>query len=350
MRRVVALGEIMGRLAPPGKLRFAQTMPGPLELTFAGAEVNAAVTIAQLGGEASFVSALPQHAIADACLAELRKLKVETGQLLRVPAGRLGLYFLETGVNQRPGQVIYDREHSSFALTGPEAYDWNTLFEGADWLLVSGISPAVSRNACEVTRRALQEAEQHGVKVAFDMNFRAKLWQWEPPLQARELAGRVLRELVTRVDLLIGGREDLESVLDAEAQGDTLEQLARRITVEYPRIRQVALTLRQGISAHHNNCGGLLYDADRDQSWQAPGDDQLYEITQIVDRLGAGDAFTGALLFALNTPEWAEPERAIRFATATSCLAHSVQGDYNYVSRDEVEALLAGDTSGRVRR
>ncbi len=350
MRRIVAFGEIMGRLATPGALRFAQCMPGPLELTFAGAEVNAAVMIAQLGGEASFVSAVPEHAIADACLAELRKLGVHTGNLLRVPDGRLGLYFLETGANQRPGQVIYDREHSSFALTPPAAYNWDAVLDGADWLLISGISPAISRNAAEVTRTALKEAEQRHIQVAFDMNFRAKLWQWEPPLSARELAGRVLQELVPHVDLLVGGREDFQSVLAADAAGDSLEQLARKIVARYPRVRQVAMTLREGISAHHNNWGGLLYDAATDQVWQAPGVHQRYEITRIVDRLGAGDAFTGALLFAYNRPELAAPETALQFATAASCLAHSIQGDYNLISREEVEALLAGDDSGRVRR
>ena len=350
MSRIVAFGEIMGRLAAPGSLRFAQAMPGALELTFAGAEVNAAVAIAQLGGDVSFVTALPDHAIAAACVAQLRGLGVSTSEILRTSRGRLGLYFLETGANQRPGQVIYDREHSALAVTPAEAYDWDRIFAGAEWLLISGITPAVSRNAAEVTRVALRAATAHGLRIAFDMNFRAKLWQWEPPLSARELASRTLRDLLPEVDLLIGGREDFESVLDAEPGKMPGEDLARALVTRFPRIVHVGMTLREGISAHHNNWGGMLYDARSGGVFYAPGVSERYAITQIVDRLGAGDAFTGALLYSLIIPELSSPEAALRFATAASCLAHSIQGDYNLVSRADVEALLSGDDSGRVRR
>lgn len=350
MSRIVAFGEIMGRLAAPGCLRFSQAMPGALELTFAGAEVNAAVAIAQLGGDVSFVTALPDHAIASTCVAQLRGLGVSTSEILRTSRGRLGLYFLETGANQRPGQVIYDREHSALAVTPADAYDWDRILAGAEWLLISGITPAVSRNAAEVARVALRAATARGLRIAFDMNFRAKLWQWEPPLSARELASRTLRELLPEVDLLIGGREDFESMLDDEPGKMSGEDLARAIVARFPRIVQVGMTLREGLSAHHNNWGGMLFDARSGGVFYAPGTSERYAITQIVDRLGAGDAFTGALLYSLTTPELSSPEIALRFATAASCLAHSIQGDYNLVDRAEVEALLSGDDSGRVRR
>lgn len=354
--RIVTLGEIMARLAAPGHLRFQQTMPGSLEVTFAGAEASVAMSIAHLGGESSFVTALPDHALGDACVANLRAVGVETRHILRTSAGqgRLGLYFLETGANQRPGQVIYDREGSSMAVTPPEAYDWDAILAGAEWFLISGITPAISRNAAAVARAAMEAASRLGVKVACDMNFRSKLWQWEPGHSARELATRTMRDLMPMVDLFIGGREDAVQMLGLEV-GDEVspEALARQIVAHYPRIRRVAMTLREGVSATHNNWGGLLYDAGLDQSFRAPLRDGVYEpyaITDIVDRLGGGDAFTAGLLFALTTAELQSPETAVAFAVAASCLAHSIPGDFNFTSRAEVEALMAGDASGRVKR
>lgn len=353
MSRIVTLGEIMGRLAAPGHLRFQQTMPGALEVTFAGAEASVAMSVSLLGGEAAFVTALPQHAIADACVANLRSVGVETRHILRTPQGRLGLYFLETGANQRPGQVIYDREGSAMALTPPEAYDWEAIFARAEWFLISGITPAISRNAAEVAKAAMREASGRGVKIACDMNFRSKLWQWEPGLSPRDLATRTMRELIPLVDLFIGGREDAVQMLGMEVGETTPEELARQIVAAYPRLQYVAMTLREGVSATHNNWGGMLYEAASGQSYRAPlqaGRYQPYAITDIVDRLGGGDAFTAGLLFALTTPDLRSPERAVSFAVAASCLAHSISGDFNYSTREEVEALMAGDASGRVKR
>lgn len=353
MSRVVTLGEIMARLAAPGHLRFQQAMPGSLDVTFAGAEASVAMSIAHLGGEAVFVTALPDHAIADACVANLRAVGVETRHIVRTAEGRLGLYFLETGANQRAGQVIYDREGSSMAVTPASAYDWAGIFEGAEWLLISGITPAISRNAEEVARVAMEQASSRGVKVACDMNFRSKLWRWEPGLSARELATRTMRELMPWVDLYIGGREDAVQMLGLDVEGQEPVDVARRIVHEYPRIRRVAMTLREGISATHNNWAGLLYEAETDAVFQAPlRDDVLepYEIRHMVDRLGGGDAFTAGLLFALTTPDLQVPETAVAFAVAASCLAHSIQGDFNYTTRAEVEALIGGDSSGRVKR
>lgn len=351
MSRVVAFGEIMLRLATPGFKRFQQSMPGELEATFAGAEASIAASIAYLGGEAAFVTALPHHAIADACVADLRAMGVDTRHVLRTERGRLGFYFLETGVNQRPGNVIYDRENSAVSITLAEAYDWAAIFEGAEWLVISGITPAISRNAAEVAKRALQEATARGVKVACDMNYRSKLWQWEPPLKPRELATWTMRELMPFVDLFIGGREDAAEMLgiaDSGASSEALVSVARQIVQQFPRIRRVAMTLREGVSATHNNFGGMLYDAESDAASFAP--EPLYQITDIVDRLGAGDAFTAGLLFALTTPELSASHEAVAFASAAGCLAHSIEGDFNYSTRTEVEALMRGDASGRVKR
>lgn len=356
MSRIVTFGEIMGRLAAPGFKRFQQAMPGTLEVAFAGAEATVAASIAYLGGDAAFVTALPQHAIADACVANLRGLGVDTRHILRTPAGRLGLYFLETGANQRAGNVIYDREGASVAITPPEAYDWAAIFAGAEWFLISGITPAISRNAADVALTAMREASQRGLRVACDMNFRSKLWQWDASLKPRELASRTMRELMPLVDLFIGGREDAAEMLGIHARDDAADPLldvARQIVVAYPRITRVAMTLREGISATHNNIGGMLYDAALDQSFMAPLNNdryQPYQITDMVDRLGGGDAFTAGLLFALTTPELAPPSIAVSFAVAAGCLAHSIEGDFNYSARSEIEALMAGAASGRVRR
>jgi 2-dehydro-3-deoxygluconokinase len=349
MSRIVTFGEIMARLAPPGFRRFEQAMPGTIETTFAGAEASIAASLAYLGRDAAFVTALPTHAIADACMANLRAMGVDTRYIVRTEEGRLGLYFLETGANQRAGQVIYDREGSSVAITPARAYEWGAIFEGVEWFVVSGITPAISRNAASVTMTAVHEASRRGIKIACDMNYRAKLWRWEPGVAPRELATRTMRELLPLVDLFVGGREDAEAVLGLN--GDTSrEDLAREITRQFPRIRRVAMTLREGDSATHNQFGGMLYDADADTLSFAPAAGRLHPITAIVDRLGAGDAFTAGLIFALTTPELSTPETAVAFAAAAGCLAHSIEGDFNRVSRAEIEALMRGGNGGRVQR
>lgn len=359
MNRVVSFGEIMGRLATPGFKRFQQTMPGPVELTFAGAEASVAASIAYLGGDAAFVTALPKNALADACIANLRSLGVDTREILRTTAGRLGLYFLETGANQRPGNVIYDREGAAVSLAPPEAYDWERILAHASWLVLSGITPALSRNAAAVTQVALHTAGKCGVPVAFDLNYRNKLWRWDPPLEPRQLATRTLRELMPGISLLIGGREDTRELLGlspAQKRESSFEsdlELGREVVAQFPKVARVALTLREGVSASHQNWGGLLYEAATDQIFYAPlegGRYHPYAITDIVDRLGGGDAFTAGLLFALGTPELADPQTAVSFAVAASCLSHSIEGDFNYSTRDEIQALMGGATSGRVNR
>ncbi|KAA5543846.1 sugar kinase [Roseiconus nitratireducens] len=349
MTRVVTFGEIMARMACPGYKRFQQAMPGTLNVTFAGAEASIAASIAYLGGDAIFVTALPPHPIADACIADLRSLGLDTSQILRTPQGRLGLYFLEQGANQRPSNIIYDRENSSIAITPPDAYDWDAILQDAEWLVLSGITPALSRNAMEVTMRAASEAASRNVRIACDANYRGKLWRWEPSTEPRQLANRVMRQLMPMVQLFIGGHQDAASILGTEDSLGPIE-LARELTSKYPQIRRVAMTRREDSSASQNRFGGLLYDQNCDQLYEAPEQHEGYLISHIVDRIGTGDAFAAGLLFALTTPGLETPQTAIRFATAAGCLSHSVEGDFHFGSRAEIESLMNGDATGRVRR
>ncbi|MEY4484465.1 MAG: hypothetical protein RL693_1917 [Verrucomicrobiota bacterium] len=356
MSRVVTFGEIMGRLATPGFQRFQQAMPGSMNVTFAGAEATTAASIAYLGGHAAFVTALPTHAIADACIADLKSLAVDTRHILRTPQGRLGLYFFENGANQRPCNVIYDRDGAAVAITPSESYDWNAIFDGASWFHTTGITPALSQNAAKVAQVALREASSRGLRISMDMNFRSKLWNWAPPLKPQELAMRTLGELLPYVTVFLGGLEDAAALLDIRPEAgsqDPYLEVARKIVARFPQMTHIALSMRESISATHNNWGGMLYDAALDQAFQSPCRDGVYEpfqITHIVDRLGAGDAFAAGLIFSLMTPELSAPATALSFAVAAGCLAHSIEGDYNYSTREEIEALMSGDAPGRVKR
>jgi 2-dehydro-3-deoxygluconokinase len=343
MSRVVTFGEVMMRLATPGYARFQQAMPGGVNVTFAGAEASISASLAYLGIDAAFVSALPDHAIADACIADLRSLGVETKHILRTQEGRLGIYFLEHGVNQRDGNVIYDRDGSSVAITPASAYDWDAIFAGCECFVISGITPAISRNAADVALIAVQEAARRKIKVVCDMNYRTKLWRWNPPLSARELATRTMRELLQHVTIFVGGISDATAMLDIGHTGD-LHVLAKQIVVQFPNLTHVAFTLRDGSTSAAQCFGGAFYEAATDTLHQAPA----YSITQIVDRLGAGDAFTAGLIFSLLQHSTAPT--AIAFATAAGCLAHSIEGDFNYSTRDEIESLMKGDGGGRVNR
>jgi 2-dehydro-3-deoxygluconokinase len=363
MKRVVTFGEIMGRLSPPGVLRFRQALPGAMDVLFAGAEATVAASIAYLGGQAAFVTALPQHAIADACVANLQSMGVETRHILRTKHGRLGLYFLETGANQRPGNVVYDREGSSVSMTPAAAYPWEEIFAGAGWFHVSGITLALSATASAAALTAVREARARGVTVSCDLNFRRKLWNWDASLAPRELAEKTMRQMLPHVDLVIGNEEDAAEVLGIHAahtdvqagrvSGDQYPAVAREIVKQFPQVTHVAITLRESLSASHNNWGAMLFEAAADRAHYAPWRDsryQPYPITHIVDRVGAGDAFAAGLIFARLTPELSEPQTAVSFAVAASCLAHSIRGDFNFSSRAEVEALMEGNGSGRVVR
>lgn len=360
MGRIVALGEIMARFSPPGYQRLGQAMPGALDVLFAGAEASVAMSIAQLGGQSTFVTALPRHELADACVASLRSVGVDTRHILRVDAGRLGLYFLEAGVNQRPSKVIYDRADSAVAITPPQAYPWEAILGDASWLVLSGITPAISASGAALTQRAIDEAGKRGVRVLYDLNYRGKLWRWDPSRDPRTLAIATIRDSLPGIDLLVAGADEIEELLGEPPAESTVQppqrfaSAAQRLVQRYPRMSLVASTRRLSHSASCHEVGGMLWEADAALLHTAPDPasaaSQLYRIEQIVDRIGTGDAFTAALLFGLTNDRWNEPRQALQLAAAAFCLAHSVLGDFNCTSLPEVEALLAGDTSGRVQR
>ena len=363
MKTIVTFGEVMARLAPEGYLRFRQALPGKMEITFGGAESNVAASLALLGAKARFVTALPQHTIADACVGFLNGLGVDTSHILRTSRGRLGIYFLETGANQRPSNVIYDRANSSVSLTPASEYAWDKIFEGAQWLHTTGITPALSQISADAALHAVRAAKDAGLTVSCDLNFRKKLWNWEPGTDSKALAGRTLRGILPYVDVLIANEEDAADVLGIHAANTDVESgqldisaypdVASQIAAEFPNIQYVAITLRESISASHNNWGAMLYDVKAAKSHFAPLDQgtyKPYEIRNIIDRVGGGDSFGAGLIFALTTPELAEPSQAISFAVAASCLCHSIVGDVNFISRAEAEALAGGSSSGRVVR
>ncbi len=359
MKATVCFGEIMARFSPPDHLRIAQAMPGLMHVAFAGAEANAAVAVTQLGGRAEFVSALPCTPIAEAAVTVLRGIGVGVAGIARREAGRCGLYFVETGASQRGGLVVYDREGSTFALTGAGAYPWAELLADAGWFHTSGISAGVSRVAADATREAVGMARRAGVTVSCDLNFRRKLWQWEPGVSPEVLARRTLTAILPEVDVLIGNPHDLADLggeaFDAEpADGLAAHSaLAARTAARWPHLLWIAMTLRENHSASHNRWGGLLFRPADGAVFCAPsagGRYAPYDIHAIVDRVGTGDVFAGALIFALQTPELAAPARAIEFAVAASCLAHTTHGDFFRGTRAEVEALMNGDGAGHVAR
>jgi 2-dehydro-3-deoxygluconokinase len=364
MPRLVTFGEVMARIEPPPPYRFAQAVPGVVNISFAGAEANVAAAYALLGGEAAFVTALPQGPLPDACVASLRGVGVDVSRILRRSTGRMGLLFLESGVCQRPSTVWYDRAGSTIAMLGPEEYDWPKLLEGARRLHVSGITPALSAAAAATALACVRQAKALGVRVSLDLNFRKKLWDWKPGVSARDLARSVVGEMLPHVDLVIGNEEDAEDVLGIKAGSSSVQtgrldverypDVAQQIAERYPNVSMVAFTLRQSISATHNNWGAMLWTRASARGHLAPTRDGHYEpysITDIVDRVGGGDSFAGALLYALDDPELGKtPDACVAFAAAASCLCHTIRGDFNFVSRAEVVSLMGGDTSGRVRR
>ncbi len=363
MTMVVTFGEVMGRIAPAGFLRFTQALPGAMEFTFGGGEANVAVSLALLGAPARFVTALPDHPIAEACVMTLRGLGVDTSYIVRT-AGRLGLYYLETGANQRASNVVYDREHSSLMITPAACYDWAGIFAGAGWFHLTGITPALSAHAAEASLAAAQAARAAGATVSCDLNFRKKLWNWRPGTKPRALAEEIMRGLLPFIDVVIANEEDAEQVLGIHAAGSDVESgkidvsayraVAAQIVAQFPNVAKVGITLRESISATHNNWGGMLYDAADGQAHFAPLDEtgaySPFEIRDIVDRVGGGDSFAAGLIFALLTEGLNDPATAIRFAVAASCLKHSIVGDFNYATRTEIEGIMSGKASGRVNR
>ncbi|MFN9198719.1 MAG: PfkB family carbohydrate kinase [Planctomycetaceae bacterium] len=362
--RVVTFGEVMLRLAPEEFLRLSQVLPGRLEATFGGGEVNVAVSVALQGGESAYATVLPDNPLTDAFVSEIRRLGVDHRLVQRSPKGRFGVYFVETGANQRAGTVTYDRDASCMSLAGPETYDWKKILDGATWFHITGITPAISEQAAQAALEAVRQASQRGIPVSCDLNFRKKLWRWQAGKSPVELARQTMRELVKYVDLVIANEEDADMCLGIQAPHSNVEageislegygQVAREIVRQFRNVKRVAITLRESISASHNNWGGIFYHAATDSVHCAPvnaaGQYEPYEIRNIVDRVGAGDSFAGGLIFALNSPGLSEPSQAIAYAVAASCLKHSIKGDFNHSSRSEIEGLMKGGGSGRVQR
>ncbi len=340
MAKVVTFGEIMMRLQTPGYKRFIQAQS--LEVEYGGGEANVAVSVANYGMQACFVTKLPDNPIGDACLAQLRKMNVCTKHIAR-GGERLGIYFAEKGASQRASNVVYDRAHSSIATAVPEDFDWDAIFDGADWFHFTGITPAISDEAAAISLIACKKAKEKGVKISCDLNFRKKLW-------TTEKAGRVMAELCEYVDVLIANEEDAEKVfgikaaetditggeLSDEGYKDVCRQLTERFGFE-----KVAITLRESISASVNNWAALLYDGGEFYK------SKKYTMN-IVDRVGGGDSFGGGLIYAILSDY--SSQDVIEFAVAASCLKHSIEGDMNLVSLSEVKNLMKGDGSGRVQR
>lgn len=362
MKAVVTFGEIMGRMAAPANLRLRQSRV--LEVTYAGSEASVAVSICNFGGKARYVTALPKHALAEATMDSIRAVGVDTQHVLRTDKGRLGLYFLETGANQRPSNVIYDRANSAVSITPGEAYNWDAIFQDAQWLHLSGITPALSKNAAEATIIAAKNAKAAGATVSIDLNFRNKLWKWDATKTNKELAQETMRKILPFVDVVVGNEEDCHDVLGIRAGATDVHSgaldtsrypdVARQVVAQFPNISKVAITLRESLSATHNNWGAMLYDAALEKPFFAPLDAdnnyQPYQIKNIIDRVGGGDSFAGGLVFALITSELNEPQTAVKYAVAASCLKHSIKGDFNFSTREEVEKLMGGAASGRVNR
>lgn len=344
MKRVVTFGEIMLRLATPDFLRFSQT--NQYSATFGGGEANVAVSLANFGVPAEFVTRLPKNDIGQACLMDLRKYGVSTGNIIW-GGERLGIYFLETGAVSRGSKVVYDRAHSSISEIKSGMIDWAKVLEGAGWFHWTGITPAISQSAADVCLEAIETANKLGITVSCDLNFRKNLWKYG------KKAGEVMPQLVAGCDIILGNEEDAEMVLGIKPKGIDVKlgliegaayrSVSEQVMERFPRCKKVITTLRGSVNANHNTWSGVLWDGGK--LFEAP----TYDITHIVDRVGGGDSFMGGLIYGLLAYV-GDDQKALNFAVAASCLKHTIYGDFNQVTVDEVEKLMAGDASGRVAR
>ena len=342
MARVITFGEIMLRLKSPALERFFQSPS--LEATFGGGEANVAVSLANYGMDAAFVTALPNNAIGEACLRDVRSFGVDVSNI-KMTDGRMGIYFLETGSNQRPSKVVYDRADSAIAKAPIDLFDWEKIFAGADWFHISGIAPAISASAAELSLVAVKAAQKCGVTVSCDLNYRKNLWKYGK--EAKE----VMSEIAKYVDVAIANEEDFQKSLGITASSDVesgsldrnvYEGIAKKAMELYPNLKRVAITLRESKSADRNDWAACIYDGKEFYV------SRKYEITDIVDRVGGGDSFSGGLIYGLLTYE--KQSDALEYAVAASCLKHTISGDYNRVTVSEVTALMKGSGSGRVER
>lgn len=342
---VVTFGEIMLRLAPPGFERFFTTPR--MEATFGGGEANVAVSLANYGLPVRYVTALPApgHPATDGFLFQMRGFGVDVSKIAFKP-GRFGVYFVESGANQRPSKVTYDRSGSAIAQAGPGDIDWNSAFEGAGWYHVTGITPALSQSCADLTIESVKAARALGLTVSVDLNYRKNLWKYG------KKAEEVMSEVARHIDVAIANEEDCQKALGISVEGvdvhagalDTAkyEALSNKVLAAYPNLKMIAITLRESKSASHNGWSACLNDRSGFHL------SRHYDITHIVDRVGGGDAFAGGLIYGLL--KLGSPKDALEFAVAASCLKHSIPGDFNRFTRAEVEALLKEGGSGRVQR
>ncbi|HMK08171.1 MAG TPA: sugar kinase [Anaerolineales bacterium] len=345
--RVVTFGEIMLRLKSPAHERLLQS-PW-LEATFGGGEANVAASLAAFGVEVDFVTALPANALGEACLTALRSLGIGTSHIVRA-GERLGLYFLEAGSNQRPSRVLYDRSGSAFMLTPPQAYDWPRLLDGASWFHVSGITPALSENTAAAALAAMRTARQLGLTVSCDYNFRKNLWKYGRSAQ------QVMPELVRLCDVGMANEEDCQKALGISAQGieasgdpddsalnlAAFQALSDKVLAAFPGLRQQAITLRESVNADRNAWSACLNNR------QTFLHSVRYDLSDVVDRVGTGDAFAAGLIYGSLTG--LEDRGTLEFAAAASCLKHTIPGDMNRSTVAEVEQLLREGGSGRISR
>lgn len=344
MERVVTFGEIMLRLTPPGYLRIVQTRS--FDAIYAGAEANVAITLANLGTPADFITRLPRNDLGDACLNYLRQFGVGTEKIVR-GRERLGVYFVEIGAVQRGNKVIYDRANSAFAAINPGIFDWEKIFSDACWFHWTGITPAISEGAAETCLEAVKRAKKMGLTVSCDLNYRSLLWKWGKTPE------EVMSELVRYVDVLMGNEEDAEKIFGIKAPGvdvtkgeikaESYIYVAQQLMEKFSNIKLVNFTLRGSISASHNTWSGVSYDGKK--LYIAP----VYDITHIVDRVGAGDSFAGGLIYGLLTYK-DDLQKALNFAVAASCLKHTIYGDSFVIRLEEIEKLVKGAVSGRISR
>jgi 2-dehydro-3-deoxygluconokinase len=343
-KNTVTFGEIMLRLAPPGFERFLQSPQ--FVATFGGGEANVAVALASFGIPAAYVTVLPENnPIADACIGELRRLGVDTSTVVRRKGGRLGIYFLEAGANQRASKVVYDRAGSSIAQAKPGDIDWSTTFGGASWFHITGITPAISGTAADLALESVKKAREMGLTVSCDLNYRKNLWKWGKP------AVDVMREMMPYIDIAIANEEDVQMALGIKAEVDVhsgqldrgqYEKLACKVLDEFGNLKAVAISLRESLSASHNGWSACLHD--RSEFLVS----RHYDITHIVDRVGGGDSFAAGLIYGWQ--KLPAHREALEFAVAASCLKHSIPGDFSRCTLEEVQGLLKGGGSGRVQR
>ncbi len=342
MGKYIAFGEIMLRLKPPQFERFLQSPL--LEATFGGGEANVAVGLARFGLEVAYISVIPDNLIGDACIRELKRQGIDTSLIVR-KGERMGIYFLEAGANQRPSVVVYDRSHSAIAEAKIGDIDWDKVFQEASWFHITGITPAISSSAADLSLEAVKKAKEKKVTVSCDLNFRKNLWKYG------KSAPEVMSELVKYVDIAVGNEEDCQKSLgikvdidveSGELEAEKYREVTQKILNLYPQLKKIAITLRESHSADYNGWSAVL---DNRKDFLVS---RKYEIYDIVDRVGSGDAFSAGLIYGLN--HLSDDKEALEFAVAASCLKHSISGDLPLFTLKEVKSLMSGASSGRVQR